>query len=126
MAYWGEVHRRAFEEARELVRLDRRGRVFVTLSTIILPAVAAYAATPKFDPVLRALASAGALLFAGVAIYAWKLLSVPAHMAAEDRQRSEAAAAAAAQVLEDATVAAAKRESELLQTITDSGPRTRR
>lgn len=108
------------------MRLDRRGRVFVTLSTIILPAVAAYAATPKFDAILRALSSAGALLFAGVAIYAWKLLSVPAHMAVGERQRSEAAEAGGAQAFEEASVAGARCSQSSFRRLPTSRPRTRR
>lgn len=89
----------------------------MALSGILVPAVVAYLATPKADPLIRALASLGALLFAGSVAYAWKLLSIPAQMASEEADRAAAASAVAENSLSHANAGAGRREQDLQETI---------
>jgi hypothetical protein len=118
MGYWGTVHKAAFIETRELVRLDNPGRALVTLALIVVPAIAGFVLSHSLDPISRGGISFGALLLAGALIYAWKLVAIPPRLSKE-------AAAKSASELEAAVVRehllsneAKKRENELSYNLT--------
>jgi hypothetical protein len=86
MGYWGEVHRRAWRETLEMIRLDHPMRVVMMLITLAVPASIVWAQTANSESWVRALAALGGTALGGLFIYGYQLFAVPPKLASEAQE----------------------------------------